>query len=207
MASQEERETVEAILRGFVCPTILELGAHHGEDLAWLHASAVVGGGSCRYLAVEPDIGNLAILTSTARLPGVTVFPGAVAAYTGSAKFWPNEGNATSGSIRCPKLHLEYLPAYRFGEPTDVLCAKLDSLCADFDRVDFIWSDIQGAERDLIAGGQKTLARTRYLFTEFDDLEMYEGQADRETLLSLLPGWEIVKLFDENVLLRNAHCP
>jgi len=35
---------------------------------------------------------------------------------------------------------------------------------------------MQGAEGDLIAGGQETVANTHYLYTEYSDDEWYEGQ-------------------------------
>jgi hypothetical protein len=47
----------------------------------------------------------------------------------------------------------------------------------DISFIDFIWADVQGAEEDLILGGLDTLRkRTKYLFTEYNNSEMYEGQ-------------------------------
>jgi hypothetical protein len=53
--------------------------------------------------------------------------------------------------------------------------------------IDFIWADIQGAEGDLVAGGRETLARTKYVYTECFDDELYEGAPTRVALLDMLP--------------------
>ena len=71
------------------------------------------------------------------------------------------------------------------------------------EHVDFIWADVQGAEVDLVEGGQRTLANTRLLYTEINDIEMYEGQITLEGLLARLPGWSVVKRYPNDVLLRN----
>lgn len=70
--------------------------------------------------------------------------------------------------------------------------------------IDFIWADIQGAEGDLVAGGRDTLARTKYVYTECFDHEFYEGAPTRVALLDMLPGFEVVKLYESDILLRNA---
>jgi hypothetical protein len=63
---------------------------------------------------------------------------------------------------------------------------------------------IQGAEGDLVAGGRETLARTKYVYTECFDDELYEGAPTRVALLDMLPGFEVVKLYESDILLRNA---
>jgi hypothetical protein len=70
--------------------------------------------------------------------------------------------------------------------------------------IDLIWADVQGAEGDLIRGGTRTLASTRFFYTEFDDKELYVGQLTLPTLLGLLPDWAIVSKYHNNVLLRNT---
>ena len=64
--------------------------------------------------------------------------------------------------------------------------------------------DMQGAEGDLVAGGRETLARTRYLYTECFDDELYEGAPTRSALLDMLPDFEVVRLYESDILLRNA---
>lgn len=202
MATIEQRAIIESVLAGFSDTVLLELGAHHGHDTEWLLAACK---GKYRYIAVEPEPQNTARLRARFRSQ-VDLFAGAIGAVTSPVPFYHSEWNSwSSGSIRKPKEHLKYFPDCVFSGTPTVDCFTLDDLCRErnIDHVDFIWSDIQGAERDMIAGGENTLKVTRYLFMEFDDIEMYEGQANRETILALLPGWETVKLFEFDILLRN----
>ena len=62
---------------------------------------------------------------------------------------------------------------------------------------------MQGAEADLIRGGAEVLARTRLLYTEYSEVEMYEGQLDLRRLLELLPDFEPIVRWPTDVLLRN----
>ena len=81
---------------------------------------------------------------------------------------------------------------------------RLDSWISaqDFDQVDFIWADVQGAERDLIAGGSQTLAMSRFFYTEYSNEEWYEGQIDLRGLIDSLPDFEVAELFPRDVLFR-----
>jgi hypothetical protein len=56
----------------------------------------------------------------------------------------------------------------------------------------------------MVRGGLETLRRTRYLYTEYSDGEMYEGQATLDQLMEMLPGFRVAELWDENVLLENT---
>ena len=74
--------------------------------------------------------------------------------------------------------------------------------------IDFIWADTQGAEGAIIRGATETLKFTKYLYTEFSDYEMYEGQINLDGILKLLPTWKVLKIYetqfrDDNVLLEN----
>ena len=69
--------------------------------------------------------------------------------------------------------------------------------------IDFIWADVQGAEGDMIRGGQRALAKTRFLYTEYCNRELYEGQLSLRQMLGLLPEFEVVRRFPNDVLLEN----
>ena len=71
------------------------------------------------------------------------------------------------------------------------------------DIVDFIWADIQGAEEEMIRGGSETLARTRDLYTEYSDDELYEGQITLDQILAMLPRFRVLELWPDDVLLEN----
>jgi len=57
----------------------------------------------------------------------------------------------------------------------------------------------------LIEGGIKTLnKKTKYLYTEFFNEELYEEQISLKQILKLLPNFRIVKIYGNNVLLKNT---
>jgi FkbM family methyltransferase len=180
--------------------TFLELGAHDGSDTAWL--AAVPG---VHVHAFEPDPRNV-----PPELPNVVVHRLAVADRDGPGELIPSTDGwgrewTYSSSIRMPKHHLDRFPV-SFGEPIPVELVTLDRFCADqgIDRVDFIWADIQGAEGDMVRGAASTLARTRYLYTEYSDDELYAGQATLTEILAMLPAFRVVELWPDDVLLENT---
>jgi len=71
-------------------------------------------------------------------------------------------------------------------------------------KIDFIWADVQGAEKELIEGALKTLnEKTRYFYTEFYNEELYEGQINLKSILKKLPNFRIINIYGDNVLLEN----
>jgi hypothetical protein len=109
-----------------------------------------------------------------------------------------------SSSIKAPKNHLQRYPV-TFGNSVPVKLTTLDTFCQQLGvgMIDFIWADIQGAEGEMIRGGRQVLARTRYLYTEYSDDELYEGQITLKDILQLLPDFRVLELWPEDVLLAN----
>jgi hypothetical protein len=63
---------------------------------------------------------------------------------------------------------------------------------------------MQGAEGQLAIAGAQTLARTRFMYCEYSNEELYEGEPTLERLLGLMPTFEIVHRLPDDVLLRNT---
>jgi FkbM family methyltransferase len=114
------------------------------------------------------------------------------------------EGWDYSGSIRQPKVHSIIAPWITF-EETTVKSVTLDTWCNEdgVKNIDFIWMDVQGAEIDVFRGGENILARTRFIYTEYGNLEYYKGQYNLKRLLRYLRDFEIVIRCPGDVLLRN----
>ena len=111
-----------------------------------------------------------------------------------------------SSSIRKPaKVNTsEGWPDMTF-EETTVRCYKFDTYYNEVKPgiIDFIWADVQGAEVDLIDGGQEALSRTRYFYTEYSNDELYQGEIGLEEIMKKLPGWSLVEDYGGDVLLKN----
>jgi 2-O-methyltransferase len=219
MSAPDERLLVENLLRSLHHPYVVELGACDGDDTVWLLDTVrEVWRGQTpdheipRYVLVEPDPRNLRILRGRGfdgASPGVNLIRGAVSKQSGTARFHMCD-NATgqalgSGSLREPTLHKTAIPWCTFPSETEVTTYTLDELFLNHQlpRIDLLWCDIQGAERDMIEGGGLSLQRTRYLFVEVENQALYDGQATKPELLAMLPGWKVLREVEYNALLAN----
>lgn len=193
------RDWVERKFGDAGAKTFLELGAHCGSDTAWMSQLPGV-----TLHAFEPDPRN-----DQPPRSNVTLHRAAVAGIDGRAEFVLSESGwgqvwTQSSSLRRPRNHLARYPV-SFGETIEVETIALDSFAGrrGISTVDFIWADIQGAEGEMVRGGLELLRRTHYLYTEYSDDEMYEGQATLGDILTMLPDYRVVELWSDDVLLEN----
>jgi len=194
------RQWVQKTFRAPGPKTFLELGAHRGDDTAWMSKLPGV-----TIHAFEPDPRN-----NPKMRHNVTLHRAAVSDRDGrglltlSKEGWGQEWTHSS-SIKRPKNHLQRFPV-TFGEAVEVKLLTLDTFCRErgLGVIDFIWADIQGAEGEMIRGARQSLARTRYLYTEYSDEELYEGQATLREILEMLPGFRVLELWPDDVLLENT---
>jgi FkbM family methyltransferase len=192
-------------------PTILEIGCNDGSDtLKFLQAMP-----KAKLFCFEPDPRAIARFKTTLgpKLPAVQLFEIALSERTGQIDFHMSDGMTAeypqgydrSGSIRRPAEHLERHPWVTFERTIKVNTCRLDDWADEnnVSHVDFIWMDVQGAEGDVIIGAPHTLQATRFLYTEYNDRELYEGQLPLKALLALLPSFELVTRYSDDVLLKN----
>ncbi len=192
-------------------PTILEIGCNDGDDtLAFLHEMP-----DAKMYCFEPDpraVGRFKTNLGSS-LDRVRLFEIAISDRKGQIDFHTStsdnvdfpKGWDRSGSIRRPKNVHTVFPWVKFEETITVSTCRLDDWCTENDikEVDFIWMDVQGAEGDVIAGATNILERTRFLYTEYGNNELYEGQPSLKVLLARLPSFEVVARYPGDVLLRN----
>jgi len=195
------RGLVERIFSDHRPKLFLELGAHDGSDTAWMAALPQVG-----IHAFEPDPRN-----HPPSLANVLLTRAAVSDRDGRLPFILSKAGwgqtwTHSSSLRQPKNHLLRYPV-TFGETIEVDSITLDDYARHhgLDTVDFIWADIQGAEGEMIRGGRDLLSRTRYLYTEYSDDELYEGQATLKDICDMLPEFRVIELWPDEVLLQNQN--
>ena len=193
------REWVQHMFRDRGPKTFLELGAHQGTDTAWMAEIPDV-----IIHAFEPDPRN-----HQAPRHNMTLHCAAIAERDGrgslilSQQGWGQEWTHSS-SIKQPKNHMQRFPV-TFGEAVEVELVALDTFYQEqgLDAIDFIWADIQGAEGEMIRGGRRALARTRYLYTEYSDDELYENQVTLKEIVEMLPDFRVLELWPDDVLLEN----
>jgi 2-O-methyltransferase len=195
-------------------PVILDIGCNNGSQSKVFLSLFPKG----RVYSFEPDPRAQKRFRDKVTDPRARLFEIAISAEDGTTEFHvsdgaPNaewkerlpEGWDLSGSIKKPKKHLEAHPWCKFEKAIQVKTKRLDTWCREegIATIDFIWADVQGAETELIQGAQKALKNTRYLYTEYNNKELYEGQANLRTLMKLLPDFEIVTVYPNDVLFKN----
>lgn len=198
-------------------PVILDIGSNDGTHTAWFLKLFK----KARICSFEPDPRARERYLARIDDPRAVLFNLAISGRNGYIDFHvssgtpPGSSNSAetegadwdqSGSIRVPKKHLDRYPWCRFDEKIAVPTKTLDDWAAEqgIRTVDLIWADVQGAERDLIAGGNETLQQTRYFYTEYSNTELYEGQLNLKELLSRLPDFEVQYRYEKDVLLKNS---
>lgn len=197
-------------------PTILEVGCNCGSVTLWLARMFE----QPRIYCFEPDpraIGRFK--TTVGENPDVTLFEMALSDREGTIEFYQSSGRQDnpwlaqvmpqgwdlSGSIKEPCRHLDFHPGIAFDRRIEVPTSTLDKVCEDQDigPVDFIWMDVQGAELDVLRGAVRTLPRTRFIYTEYSNRELYKGQPSLRDLVGYLRDFELIFRYPGDALFRN----
>tara|TARA_R110001599_G_scaffold162606_6_gene351929 strand:+ start:1894 stop:3255 length:1362 start_codon:yes stop_codon:yes gene_type:complete len=183
-------------------PIIFDIGAHMYQDartLAYIKDSTVY--------AFEPDI-----RTTPEKLPPNVIMERlAIGAENKIVPMFMSEMHGPvpwtqSSSIKKPTGHKNKYPSVSFkNKQTDVQLMKLDTYCKEkgIKKIDLIHADIQGAEMDFLIGAKNILKKTKYLYIEYSDEQLYEGQPNLKQIQDFLPEWSIVEDLKTDVLLKN----
>jgi len=196
-------------------PTILEIGCNDGSHTLWFLEIFE----NPEIYCFEPDPRAIArFKTKVGHRCNVKLFEVALSDHNGDITFYQSggqrdeqsaktmpEGWDLSGSIRQPKEHLKIHPWVKFDQSITVKTATLDTWCNKhgIEVIDFIWMDVQGAEVDVFRGGVNTLTKTRFLYTEYGNKELYKGQYVLKELLKHLKHFKALIRYPTDLLLRN----
>ena len=196
-------------------PTILEIGCNDGSHTLWFLEIFE----NPKVYCFEPDPRAIARFNAkVGQRSNVKLFEIALSDHNGDITFYPSGGqrddkpdkNMTqgwdcSGSIRQPKDHLTVVPWVTFGQSIIVKTATLDTWCKEhgIEVIDFIWMDVQGSEIDVVRGGMNTLTKTRFIYSEYSNTELYEGQYTLKQILKHLTNFKVLIRYPGDVLLRN----
>jgi FkbM family methyltransferase len=197
---------------------IFEIGSHMGFDTQEIRKILP----DSKIYCFEPDPRNIKILKKRGifNIANINTFAisdkdgdeyfnlssGEIKEKTGNKYYDKNTWSASS-SIRNPKNHLNIFPWCRFDKRILVETKKLDTFCSNnnIDHINFIWMDVQGCEDLVFKGGENILRNTEYIFTEYSNDELYEGQMNLNQLINFLPGeWIIRNDYGGDVLLENV---
>lgn len=189
-------------------PIVLDIGSYNGKDAQEL--SDIL---DCEVHCFEPDKDSYEKikLLKNARL---ILWPYAIGAWHGKAPFVKSKNHPASNSMRAPLKHTKVFPAIKFSKQSHMVqVTTLDSWHHSVLKdatIDLIWLDVNGSEADVIKGGTAALKKTRYIYIEFQEVELFKGAMNREKTLLRLPDFELVGEYNfegnyGNLLLRNKN--
>jgi FkbM family methyltransferase len=192
-------------------PVIIEIGSNIGTTTALFLKNFP----EAKIFCFEPDPSLVLKFKENIKNKNVSLFEVAIGNTNGTTVFFrssgtnPLEDRTQSGSIKKPKNHLLQHPDIVFKEKISVPVIRLDDWFKqqNINEVDFIWADIQGAEEDLILGATEVLKKTKYFYTEYSNLEDYEGQINLKKICSLLNNFFIHRIFYYDVFMVNINLP
>lgn len=196
---------------------LVEIGSHFGNDTIEIKKLFP----ESEIICFEPDPRNIKVIKENWKSNNIAVlYELAVSDFNGKTTFhlssgdcsfwtndelWSKKDWSASSSLKRPIKHTEVHPWIKFNNMIEVDCIRLDDFQPLNEKIiDFIWMDVQGAEDLVINGAKKTLSNTRFLFTEYDNEELYENQLNLEGILkSLGPDWDVISIFSSDILLKN----
>lgn len=111
-----------------------------------------------------------------------------------------------SGSIYEPKTIVNSpkygnrWPMIQYDEKIEVTTRSIDSFCEEnnIEHIDFMWMDVQGAEKEVFLGAKNMIGKIDYIYTEYHEEEMYEGATNLQTITNLLSGYDMVQNWPYN---------
>ena len=193
-------------------PVVFELGVHWAEDTARIMSYCK---DEPRYFGFEPDSRNVAIIDKRKyNLPyPFTLIDGAISDTDGEQTLYLSDGthpvnhNQMTGanSIREPFVVVDRFKWIDFSKTAKTKTYRLDTFCEKHKvkKIDFIWSDIQGSEYDMIMGAGEMINNISMMFLEYSNLELYKGQKNLKEILNLLGDkWHIVAQTPTDILVK-----
>jgi len=203
------QETIKKILQK-EDPLILEIGAHTGEDTR----KFLLEFKNIKIYCFEPDPRCINKFKKCIKDDRCTLVEVAMSNNDGKAVLNMSSGWPTNGIpkfirfLRLEKFYLSLMkkewdysssiktaisnprnyPWLIFDKKSEVKTIKLDSWIKEnnIKLIDFIWADIQGAERDMIEGAENALKFCKYFYTEYGETSSYTGALTRDETIELL---------------------
>ncbi len=187
-------------------PVILDIGCYDGKD-----SKQLADVWNTEVHCFEPDpLSQDIFIANHGNDKRLKLYGCALSDVDGEIEFYQSN-HPQSNSIKEPLEHLNVFPTIKFDEKITVTSQRLDTWYRHVLRdktIDFIWADVNGAEHDLIKGGQIALANTRYLYIETAKTELYLNQQHYSFLERDLPDFKILFMDNwganfGNILLKN----
>lgn len=201
-----DKKTLATLLPN--CKVVLDIGSYNGKDAHEL--SYVL---DCDVHCFEPDTASFEKIKGLQN-DRLILWPYAITAWHGKAPFVKSKNHPASNSMRVPWRHIDVFPAIKFSRGSFMVkCTTLDAWHRNVLKgvgIDLIWLDVNGSEGDVIKGGTQALKVTKYLYIEFQEVELFKGAMNREKTLLRMPEFELISEWNfegnyGNLLLKNKN--
>lgn len=199
---------------------ILEIGSHYGEDTIEL----INIFDNPKIYCFEPHPNNLAFMKKTfTSNSNIKIFPLAVCDKDGFEDFYMiNSPLLDKRSIpdKYKWIGSDYLDlnlndsggsSLKYGyRNNDTKKIKVETISLDswskqqkVYEVDFMWIDVQGSEKEVVAGGKKILSNTKYVWIEYGEI-FYDGGMNKEETIILFESIGFIPIKDDgfNLLFK-----
>lgn len=182
-------------------PVIVEIGAHYGEDtLRFLETFP-----NAQIFSFEPDKRNIEIFKKLVNQPNIELIEKAVSNENGQAQFYPSYVSSVINDVPSKYDFIskdEYISLGLNGSGASSLkkgfkncineeyfvnTIRFDDWYSDNDLeiIDFVWIDVQGAEKAVIDGMGNVIKKIRLIWMEYGETE-YDGAMGRDETISVL---------------------
>ena len=206
---------IKQFIQSLDIKVFVEIGMHFGtdtQDFRRMHPQA-------RIVSFEPDPRNIQKIKELGNNKICELYELALSNTNEPMDFYLSSGRckglgnlldsndwSCSSSLKRPTGHLSLHRWITFPSSVKVSCSKLD----DFEplkntKIDFMWVDVQGAEDLVFSCAQTTLKNTHYVYTEYCNQQLYEGQLNLQGVLKLFPGFKVLIDYGGDVLLENMN--
>ncbi len=176
---------------------VIQVGGHHGEEI-----NPLVSFGIKRISIFEPIKYNLEILEAVVKSYKeknklITIHPVALGSKQQKIKIHVADNWGASSSILKPKKHLEYYKDITFKNAEEINMSTLDVMIDVKDNTNFLMMDVQGYELEVLKGGDKTLRKIDYIYSEITREELYEGNVMVNELDEFLFRYNFLRIYTE----------
>lgn len=128
----------------------------------------------------------------------MVLWPFTIGAFDGEIKINLTD-HPQSCSVKEAKMHKKIFPKIEFDGSQIVKVNNLDSWHKSIlqsEPIGLDWCDVNGAEVDFVKVATQTLKISKYLFIEFEEVELFEGALNRDIISLKLPGWSVINEYN-----------
>lgn len=162
------------------CATVLHVGGHYAEE-----AQEYFEYGIDRAVFIEGDSTSFTQLQlNVSKYKNFSAIKSFVSDTSGLAIFYQASNAGASSSLLKPGRHSKERPDILFSEGIKVETQTLDSL--NLGEFDLVVIDVQGAEMQVLKGGQKTALSAKAIWIEVNSGGMYSNDAGTQDIFAYL---------------------